>query len=284
MATDHHTGSRTRYLAVSLLSAAFAACGLEAIGNVRENNPLPVDAADVEEDVPVTDSDADVDAEAGIVDAGPCSVFTRGPKMILGADGGVCVDVTEVTNGDYDLFLNATDGGLVDAGIPDGGLAPGCAGLLSYDRLAPSGAAAQPVAQITWCAAEAYCRWAGKRLCRGTHNVFDEGEWYSLCSANGTRTYPYGNDYDATACNDTSGATEPVGSRTGCEGGVPGLFDMTGNVQEFIDACNPTRDSCMGLGGGATGGAANTCSTGGYYAPSVSANATTGFRCCADIP
>jgi formylglycine-generating enzyme required for sulfatase activity len=201
--------------------------------------------------------------------------------MAIGPDAAFCVDSTEVTNAQFDAFLVATGGGKVDSGVVDGGVHPGCTTVTTFNRLAPSGGPAQPVAQITWCAAESYCRWAGKRLCGGTHNVSNVGEWWAVCSGNGQRIYPYGSTYVAGACNDTSGVTENVGTRTGCEGGVSGVVDMTGNVAEFIQACTVANDSCMAAGGGPTGGFLNNCGQGGFYAPSVTANANTGFRCCA---
>ena len=108
-------------------------------------------------------------------------------------------------------------------------------------------------------------------------------EWMFACTAGGTRTYPYGNAFDPTACNgeaQDAGATTDVGSRPGCVGGFPGLFDMSGNVYEWENSC--TSADCSGRGGAFT----ETLSTGRLACSGRStvmlgnSYSSNGFRCC----
>src|SRR5205814_8830415 len=100
--------------------------------------------------------------------------------------------------------------------------------------------------------------WAGKRLCGkiGTAGPvpFDfaidhtMSQWVSACEHGGDRGYPYGTTYDATACYFAIGPdSTPVASYPKCLGGYGGLYDMTGNVEEWIDSCQ--GDTCKAFGG-----------------------------------
>src|SRR6185437_5545544 len=105
-----------------------------------------------------------------------------------------------------------------------------------------------PVVCVDWCDAQAYCAWAGKRLCGAigggpatTYGDPNESQWYNACSNGGTTSFPYGNDYVAGDCN--GGATvAAVGTTPGCQGLTSpyfGIFDMSGNVKEWEDHCMP---------------------------------------------
>ena len=96
-----------------------------------------------------------------------------------------------------------------------------------------------PVNCVTFDGAEQYCRFAGGRLCT-------EPEWVAACSGSDGRAFPYGGAFDAGACNLRSNVnreanvgadTEPAASRSTCEGGLAGLYDMAGNVAEWLNAC-----------------------------------------------
>jgi formylglycine-generating enzyme required for sulfatase activity len=103
--------------------------------------------------------------------------------------------------------------------------------------------------------------------------------------------YPYGSGFDASACNiggaDVPAAergTTPVASVASCQGGYPGLYDMVGNVSEWLDACQ--GDYCHFYGGAFLdnepladfGSCKRFCA--GNKKPFRSA--TIGFRCCHD--
>jgi len=85
-------------------------------------------------------------------------------------------------------------------------------------------------------------------------------EWYNACSSNGANAYPYVGAYQPTTCNgDDFGAsasaytTTVVASLTGCQAPVPysGVYDLSGNVSEWEDSCDTTRQSgnCLIRGG-----------------------------------
>lgn len=223
----------------------------------------------------------------------------KGPAMVR-VDGKFCIDSTEVTHAQYKAFLDAM-GGNMGTQIPE------CAQNTSFHpnddaqwKLTP-GKDAYPITQVDWCDAHAFCAWSGKRLCGkiGTGGpvapepavVADPkiDEWFYACSEGGKRAFPYGATFDREACNieraDASdGRIEEVKSYPRCEGGFPGIFDMSGNIGEWVNACNSSEPGANCL----------DRSSGFYEGESVAACATfrghprTGFlfhigiRCCAD--
>jgi formylglycine-generating enzyme required for sulfatase activity len=135
-----------------------------------------------------------------------------------------------------------------------------------------------PVAGVEFCDADAYCRFASKRLCR-------EEEWVSACTHGGERAFPYGDSFIPDACNgDKLGYDEalPASALTSCEGGFPGLFNLAGNVTEWVDECDGTgeTDYCAVLGGSWFDHEVS-CSTRFAFARGVG-GAFMGFRCCRD--
>lgn len=263
------------------------ACGLDTEGSREAPVPGP-DTAPPIEAAPIPRPDGGPPDGGPDADASPGCPSGVGPTMVHVPDSGFCIDATEVTNAQYDAFLAATSGGRTDAGVPDGGLPSACAALGTFARKGDpdGGATSRPVGRMSWCQAYAYCAFAGKRLCGGPTTLAPtdtkNGEWYQACSAADTLLYPYGNTHVPGTCNDTSLGTVPVGSSPQCEGGVPGVFDMSGNVQEWTATCDDAGRCATNGGAFSAGPAFTTCP---WVEPidRFFASEETGIRCCADF-
>jgi sulfatase modifying factor 1 len=258
--------------------------------------PSPVTDASVEEGgviaQPPHDGSTSVPNEASVSTTG-CPTG-RGPAMVV-ADS-FCIDSTEVTSAQYNDFLLA---GPALTGQPSA-----CSWNSSYLpgngwTYTPS-EATLPIASVNWCQAHAFCEWAGKHLCGKVGGgsadfanfASSDNEHYMACSNASTRIYPYGNAFQPDACNGTerdAGQVLPVGSLSGCQGGVPGLFDMSGNVEEWQDACQSNSgpdDQCLD-GTGAFDYGDPPTGTRCDFADSDMRNGQypdLGFRCCATLP
>lgn len=229
------------------------------------------------------------------------------PDMPVVDAGGFAIDAFETRRADYATFLADT----YDPALQD----PWCSWNTSFEPVDDASGGCfvpfdfsqggYPMSCVDWCDAAAYCAWAGKRLCGrkggGTVPVEDvndpsKSEWYAACSANGTLAFPYGNTYEPGFCNTLGNGSDLVGAGwfIDCEGGVPGVFDMSGNVEEWENACDitgdPAGDNCLLRGGAFWADDVTpdrdyaTCSSNVERRPDrSSASHDWGFRCCGDL-
>ncbi len=140
------------------------------------------------------------------------------------------IDRFEVTNAQYKKFLKET-------GYPE----PDLWGPI-YNREYPPLRDSDPASDIRWIEADAYCRWAGKRLPT-------EEEWEKAARGADGRKYPWGNDWKDEATNSFEYSKERWDSKrlryifTVTEVGALkedispyGAFDMAGNVMEWTSS------------------------------------------------
>jgi len=125
------------------------------------------------------------------------------------------MDLYEVTNAKYKLFVEATSHRLPDDWVKN-------------NNDIPEGMEDYPVVFVSWQDANDYCEWAGKRLPT-------EYEWEKAARGTDGRVFPWGNEFDKNKGNTPQhglGKTMKVGSFE--NGRSPyGLYDMAGNVFEW---------------------------------------------------
>jgi len=224
-------------------------------------------------------------------------------EMVEVGDTGVCIDALEATTEQVAAFLNAHGNDCKVEGYRDMHGKYECSTLAispedsNYHILleadvfsAVPGFETHPAVGVTFFGARFACESWGKRLC-------GKEEWERACGGPEGFLYPYGDTYDASMCNtcsDSDGCEGPydplpVGSFPDCEGGYPGLFDMSGNVREWIDFCwrGEVWDLCAVIGGTVSFSDRAMCllpdpiPEGRLYDQRIyDWSGRTGFRCC----
>ncbi|HTP41941.1 MAG TPA: formylglycine-generating enzyme family protein [Nitrospiria bacterium] len=129
---------------------------------------------------------------------------------------GYFIDQYEVTIGAYRTFVTAT------------GRRPP---RIWADPLYPKSSDDHPVVDVNWYDADAYCRWAGKRLPT-------EAEWEKAARGADGRRWPWGDRWIPGAANiqgDRRHWTAPVGSYP-TDKSPYGVFDMAGNAMEWTES------------------------------------------------
>jgi formylglycine-generating enzyme required for sulfatase activity len=140
---------------------------------------------------------------------------------------GYWIDRYEVTRESFQAFADA--GGYEQRSYWS---SDGWAWLSGRQRAGPTeclgDAPHVPARCVSWYEAEAYAGWRAGRLPT-------EAEWEYAARGPQSRTYPWGNDWDASRCNviDSAGPV-PVG---GYPSGVSwvGAHDMAGNAMEWVN-------------------------------------------------
>jgi formylglycine-generating enzyme required for sulfatase activity len=276
-----------------------AANDTDTVDSTMDSSPTDSGTVDSSaKDSTAVDSSTVDSAKDVAVDTGPVTCVST-PTAVVSL-GTWSIDETEVTNAQYAAFLAAKAGST--SGQP-----AYCAWNTSFAPASGWPAAAAkcdfPVVQVDWCDARAYCAWAGKRLCgnpTGGPTAFDgsnpisatTSQWYAACSVGGIGKYPYGDLWMSGICVDNAydpspaDATTRVGTAAACHGvagAYASILDMVGNVREWEDDCDGTKDG--GDNCRVRGGAFNDPSD---KATCLAANAVhrdtkadnIGFRCC----
>ncbi|WP_163995718.1 bifunctional serine/threonine-protein kinase/formylglycine-generating enzyme family protein [Pyxidicoccus caerfyrddinensis] len=141
----------------------------------------------------------------------------------------------------------------------------------------PNQAGQAPKVEVSWEEARALCEGAGKRLC-------SEEEWEKACKGPGNARFPYGNPYDADACNTKTSAgvdrkLAASGAFRNCRSAY-GVVDLAGNVAEWTATKFDKVDFTQKGGAFNRQDYASRCSARKNGAP-TERSGSLGFRCCA---
>jgi formylglycine-generating enzyme required for sulfatase activity len=191
----------------------------------------------------------------------------------------IFIDQYPVTNQEYQRFIKAAKYAPKDP-----------ANFLKHwtNGAPPKGLERHPVVYVDLADAQAYARWAGKRLPT-------DMEWQYAAQGTDGRKYPWGNTYDSTRCNHKTGHTTPVDafpsgtSQFGVQDLIGNVWQMTNNVYDngtyYFNMLrggsfyNPTSSWWYIPGGPQP---ADNPQILLMVSPSLDRNATVGFRCVKD--
>src|SRR5262249_32020427 len=157
-------------------------------------------------------------------------VFVSGGVFEMGRNGGdetespphkvkvkpFFIDRTEVTNEEYQHFIDAT---------------AHAAPTTWVDKKFPAGAGKLPVVNVTWNDADTYSKWANKRLP-------SEEEWEFAARGTDGRLYPWGKEWNRAFANVGVGSGGRIVEAGGNVSGASpfGALDMCGNVWEWTSS------------------------------------------------
>ena len=214
-------------------------------------------------------------------------VFTTACSTTRDTDAGSCLSGMAYING---FCIDRWEASLKNQSpysVPDGGVAQTAPGVM-------------PQGYISGEVAEATCQAAGKRLCTSA-------EWLRACQGPGEMTYPYGNSYRPSACNEgrevhpiielfgddadwslgqmndarinqLPNTLNVTGKHPVCMS-VEGIYDLHGNLHEWVADADGTFRGGFYVDAKINGAGClyRTTAHGRSYH-----DYSTGFRCCSD--
>jgi len=132
-----------------------------------------------------------------------------------------------------------------------------------------------PWTALSWTEASDACEAAGKRLC-------SEADWRRACEGLEGRRFPYGDTFDATACNGAGqgrGSPWPTGSGPDCVS-LQGIYDLSGNVHEWVgDELGERQRGTLG-GNYQSNMTQSACDYALRQEDMAARDVGVGFRCC----
>lgn len=200
--------------------------------------------------------------------------------------GNFLIDRTEVTIGQFRKFVQAT--GLKTVAEREGGgyeftagwrRRPGWTWAAPYGR---PGADDEPAVHVSWAEARDYCAHAGGRLpsfAEWRQAAYTETRHAPTDGYLKDRTYPYPVGETPDGMNNSRQRHVPVGTT---KRGVNGLYDMGGNVWEWI--ADRRDEDALTAGGSWWYGPAQTQASAAQWKPAQFFAVYVGFRCAYDAP
>lgn len=211
------------------------------------------------------------------------------------------IDRTEVTIGQFRRFVQATNtatqaeraggGSTYEAGWQQR------KGWVWHAPYGQPGADDEPVAHVTHAEAQAYCRWAGKRLptdAEWSEAAYTERRAQPPAGFERGKTYRYptGTNPQGANCLDDCGPMQTVVHAVTSRGkghapagstraGVNGLFDMGGDLWEWVDSGPGSEQRTRGGSWWYGAGPMQDCHRQGK--PADTAVVYIGFRCARDL-
>ena len=158
------------------------------------------------------------------------------------------IDVYPVTNGQFGKFI--LDGGYEDGSewwSKEGDLWRRKEKIVKPEYFDDKkwNAPDRPVIGVSFYEADAYARWAGKRLPT-------EMEWERAARGTDGREFPWGDEFDSEKCNTVESGINRTTRVTRYPNGISlvGCYDMAGNVWEWTDGWFDKKEKYRTLRGG----------------------------------